>query len=214
MRDRWFRTLVGASLLIILGLPSSRTLLEGSMATHMLVQIPLLAVAGALASTVLPAKFAVWLQPFNRHGATGIVLATVTVVYWMVPLNLDSALSDSIPEMAKFITLPVVVGMVGALSWDALPGVAKGLILAQMISMLDVVAWLYHGTPTRLCTYYLIDQQVLSADFMYLASALLAIGCVISSLFRSSGGTSSRDVPSKSVGSTLHPAGCAMSDLR
>jgi hypothetical protein len=179
MLNRRVRWLFGLSLWIILGLSPVRALLESSMATHMLVQIPLLVVAGALGAAALPAGFVVRLDPFNRHGATGTALAIVTTAYWMIPLNLDATLAGLVAEIAKFITVPLAAGIAAALSWGALPAVAKGLILAQMVIMLGVLGWLYREVSVRLCSYYLAGQQVICSDVMLFAAVLVPVGCLL-----------------------------------
>src|SRR5262245_35019530 len=100
-------SVAGAALIIVLAFPPVRHALERVMAIHMLVQIPLLAVAGALIAISLPtpatAAFAMW----NKRGITGILLALIVSSWWMVPRALDLALAEPVMELTKFVSLPL-----------------------------------------------------------------------------------------------------------
>lgn len=95
----------GAVLLAALALPPSRAALEANMAAHMLVQIPLLAAAGALLACGLPRRTRAALERWNGRGIPGIVLALGLSAYWMIPRALDAALASGAAELAKFVAL-------------------------------------------------------------------------------------------------------------
>src|SRR5688572_1309882 len=95
--------LAAAGLWLILCAPPLRGWLESSMASHMLVQLPLLAVIGyalgwawlkaqpgGAAARALEAG-----QSFNAGGATGILAASFVMVLWMLPRLLDLARFDA-----------------------------------------------------------------------------------------------------------------------
>lgn len=117
----WGLLLVGA-----LALPPLRRLLEVSMVGHMLVQIPLLVVAGALLASCVPAALRRKLDAFNANGFAGILAAGFVTSYWMLPRALDAALSDPLMELAKFCSLPLLVGLPLALSWPRLGPIGGG----------------------------------------------------------------------------------------
>jgi hypothetical protein len=162
--------LVGA-----LALPPLRRLLEASMVGHMLLQIPLLVVAGALLASCLPTALRRHLDAFNANGFPGILAAGFVTSYWMLPRALDAALSDPLMELAKFCSLPLLVGLPLALSWPRLGPIGRGFVLANAISMIAVVGWLYRESPVRLCSWYLTDQQVLLGDGLLLLAVLAGI---------------------------------------
>ena len=132
--------------------------------THVLVQMPLLALAGA----TLPVR------PLPREviGAA-FVLALVTVAVWMLPRSVDAALTGWAGHVAKFLTLPLLFGLPLALSWNRLGPVLRGFVKAQCISMLLLLAFLYTHAPLRICNSYLVsDQQRLGLGFAVAAIAL------------------------------------------
>jgi hypothetical protein len=78
-------------------------------------------------------------------------------------------------EVAKFISLPLLVGMPIALSWRHMPGIGRGFVIANVLPMWAVVRWLYVAAPTRVCNFYLVDEQVTAGFGLLGASAVLAL---------------------------------------
>jgi hypothetical protein len=163
----------GVLLIGILALTPSRRALEASMIAHMLAQIPLLVVAGALLAQGVPARLRRAFEAHDAHGLPGMLAAAFASSYWMLPRALDAALSSPLAELAKFGSLPLLVGVPLALSWPRMGPIGRGFVLANAISMIAVVGWLYRESPVRLCSWYLVDQQVLLGNAL-LALALLA----------------------------------------
>jgi hypothetical protein len=163
----------GLLLLAVLALPPARRALEASMTAHMLLQIPLLVLAGALLVPCIPANLRRGFEELDAHGVAGMLMAAFASSYWMLPRALDAALSSPLAELAKFGSLPLLVGVPLALSWPRMGPIGRGFVLANAISMIAVVGWLYRESPVRLCSWYLVDQQVLLGNAL-LALALLA----------------------------------------
>jgi len=166
---------IGTLLLLTLALPASREGLERGMATHMLVQIPLLAIAGALVVRDLPARWRARLAPCNRGGISGILLALIVSSWWMVPRALDLALASRMMELTKFVTLPLLVGVPLALSWNVLGPLGRGLVLGNVLPMWAVVGWMYVVAPVRVCNFYLVEQQVWAGAGLIGASAIVGV---------------------------------------
>ena len=166
---------VGAVLLAVLALPWTRDALEGVMWTHMLVQIPLLAVAGGLLAARLPGRWKDRIADWNRGGVSGTLLALIASSWWMAPVALDRALASSAMEAAKFVTLPLCVGAPIALSWRALGGLGRGFVIANVLPMWASVGWLYVAAPMRVCNYYLVDQQVAAGTGLLVAAGALGV---------------------------------------
>ena len=165
---------LAAVLFALLALPTSRGAVERVMITHMLVQIPLLALVGALAATGLPPRWKARVAEWNAHGIAGTLLALIASSWWMVPRALDLVLASPAMEAAKFVTLPLFVGAPLALSWRQLGGIGRGFVIANALPMWAVAGWLYAAAPVRVCNYYLVDQQV--ATGLGLLAASLALG--------------------------------------
>ena len=173
--DRRLCLLAAVLLIGGLALPALRTALESSMSTHMLVQIPLLAVGGILLGLAVPPRVQGVTVPYNRGGVPGLLLFVFVSSYWMLPRALDGALASPIMELAKFFSLPLLAGLPLALSWPRASLVGRGFIVANAIPMLAVVGWLYRVSPVRLCNYYLFDQQVMLGNALLWLALLLGL---------------------------------------
>jgi hypothetical protein len=164
---------------VALALPWTRHALERVMIGHMLVQIPLLVVTGVLMVRALPPALAARLSKWNAGGVSGMLLALIASSWWMVPRALDSALASPAMEVAKFVTLPLLVGVPLALSWGALGGIGRGFVIANVLPMWAVVGWAYMVAPVRVCNYYLVDQQVVAGLGLLNLSVALGIATAL-----------------------------------
>lgn len=150
------KTAIGVSLIIFLSLPACREWLESSLINHMLVQIPLLALAGwMIGKDILFSLCYEW----NEHGIPGLIIALFTMFFWMIPRWLDAALSEPLWEVMKFITVPLLIGVPLAISWSRMSSFSRAVVWANAISMLVVIGWLYVAAPIRICNNYLVNQQ-------------------------------------------------------
>jgi hypothetical protein len=132
---------------------------------HVLVQMPLLAAAGFCIPTRLKL----------HHSAIGpvLVLALVTCTIWMLPRSVDAALSQTVWHLAKFVSIPMGLGLALSLSWHRVGPVLRGFLKAQAVSMLLLLGFLYTHAPVRICNSYLIDDQHrLGIGFVYAALGL------------------------------------------
>jgi hypothetical protein len=159
----------------LLAMPPVAAWLEGSMAGHMLVQIPLLALGGGLVARAAAGGRGAAFTGFNADGIPGLLVAAFAAAVWMLPRMLDAALRTPLVEAAKFITVPLLVGAPVALSWPLLPLVARGFVWANLTSHAAVLGWLYTVAPDRLCTRYLYDQQAAVGA----ALSVIAVGLLV-----------------------------------
>lgn len=170
------RAAIAALLFVVLATPPARDALEQVMVAHMLVQIPLLAIVGALGVTAVPQRVRARIAEWNRAGVSGTLLALIASSWWMVPRALDWALASPFMEAAKFVTLPLFVGAPLALSWTALGTMGRGFVIANVLPMWAVVGWAYIAAPVRVCNYYLVDQQVAAGVGLVIVSIALGAG--------------------------------------
>jgi hypothetical protein len=168
---------------LILALPPVRQALELSMVTHMLVQLPLLAVVGWWLGQTLPQALKNKLAPWNRWGVTGIILVTFTLLYWMLPRALDGAVSETSFEVAKFITIPLFIGVALSLSWPQLNTIARGVLKAEFWAMFMRLGWLYVVLPDRLCANYLLGEQRILGWALLVLGSLWAVLWTLRILF-------------------------------
>jgi len=169
-RRTWLLTVLGAWTL--LALPPLRLAMEATMVTHAL-QIALLAGIGGLLGRSSGLAQSDHPGGCNRYGITGTVLALLTLFLWLLPVSLDRALDEKSWEIAKFLSVPLLLGLPLARSWSRLPAVARGALWANAIPMALVMGWLYREAPLRLCNNYLVgDQQVFGLALWSVAGAI------------------------------------------
>ena len=166
----------GLLLYMMLVAPPVAAWLEGSMVGHMLVQIPLLALAGGLVARGVSGGRGSVLAGFNAGGIPGLLVAVFAVIAWMLPRMLDAALRGALVEAAKLTTVPLLVGAPLAVSWPLLPPVARGFVWANLISHAAVLGWVYSVAPNRLCTSYLFDQQAALGTALLIVAIALLLG--------------------------------------
>lgn len=147
--------------------------LEADPVLHVLVQLPLLALSGALMVRGLSAdRF----RPSPTISNALILVAVFAILFWMVPRYIDEALVDPLVALAKFISLPLLVGVPLAIAWSGAHPFLRGFLKANALSMLGILAFLYTHAPVRICNSYLIaDQERLGIGFLLTAIALAVV---------------------------------------
>lgn len=155
------QTKYGILLFILLLFPPVISGLESVMILHMLVQVPLLILAGVLMGEYGLKKCHQFFKTWNKDGIPGIILVYFITMYWMVPRAMDDTLLMMSVEIFKFISLPFLVGMVLRDSWPKLSGVWKGFMIFNYLPMFGVMAWLYIDSPIQICNNYLESEQKL-----------------------------------------------------
>lgn len=172
MSPRW-NPWLGVALWLALTLPPARHLLEATMTLQMLVQIPLLALAGWRMALFLPRQWIDVVAAWNRSGISGFVLASLAAIVWMLPRALDAALDAPPIEIAKFASVPLLIGAPLAISWPRAGFVVRGVFLVEVVAMTFRLGWLYLVSPVRLCSNYLLGDQ------QQLGRIMLAIGAAV-----------------------------------
>src|SRR5699024_657898 len=127
-----------------------------TMTRHMLVQIPLLGLVGWCLAPLLPQALADRLAGWNRSGITGFVLISLAAMIWMLPLALDAALEVPRVTVAKFLSVPLLIGLPLALSWPRAGFMVRGVFLLEVVATMFRLGWLYLASPRRLCSNYLV----------------------------------------------------------
>jgi hypothetical protein len=166
-----FQAAAGAGVIVALMLPFSRGRLEATLVGHVLVQMPLLVLAGWLLGSALAEKLERVMEQWNRFGVAGFTFAIFVMLFWMVPRSVDTAIAHTGYEIFKFAGLPCA-GAALALSFPRTIPLLAGALKAHFVSMLAVLAWLYTAAPVRLCNSYLAsDQKMLGAGTALFACA-------------------------------------------
>lgn len=177
--------LVSLLLAVLLLLPPLRAFGEATMVRQMLVQMPLIVLAGWCAGRAWvrapegsrAARLRSFADSFNRAGATGIVIASFTMILWMLPRSLDAARLSFGIDALKFASLAFGLGLPVAWSWVRCPPIARAVIHVEVIATLARFGWGYAAADERLCASYLQGDQERAG--MLLVAAALAWAVVV-----------------------------------
>lgn len=153
---------IAAGLWLIVSLGPLRIALERDMAVQMAIQMPLLIALGVLFACWVRHHEPRWLADADWLGIPGVALVIFGTSFWMLPRALDEAVADPLADLAKYLSLPLLVGLPLGLSWRRMPPLGRAFIWANFIPKLGAVGGLYLAAPTRLCAYYRLDQQELA----------------------------------------------------
>jgi hypothetical protein len=167
-------SLAAAAACIALLLAPARHALESSMSLHMLVQVPLFALCGAVLAGSLPARWRERLDRWNAHGIGGLFGVALAAALLMIPRVLDLALADGRVDIVKAAVL-LACGAALRLSWTPAGALVQGFFLGNMLPMMAAVGQLYQDSPLRLCNAYLLGDQVRLGKWLVGIAALVAI---------------------------------------
>lgn len=149
----------------------ARAWLEATPIRHMLLQYPMLSIAGAL---MMPMRFGK--ADWNGGGVASLLAAIFALAFWMLPRMVDASVASLPVDLIKMASLSGLVGGGFRLGCPHAHPLLRAVLKANAISMLGILAFLYSHAPTRLCSFYLLDdQQRLGQMFLYLAIAIAAL---------------------------------------
>jgi hypothetical protein len=174
-----FRVFLGLGLFIAATLPPVAAQLEANMVWHVLLQLPMLALAGWLVARGLPARLLAAIDRYNEYGIPGILIVIFVGLCWMIPRVLDAALQSPMVALAKYVSIPLLVGAPLALSWPRMPTIARAFVWIELLAMLVRLGWLYLAAPTRLCSNYSLGDQILLGKLLLIIAATLAVYWVV-----------------------------------
>lgn len=159
----------GVALLALAALPPLAPLLQSRLHLVVLGQYPLLVLGGILIGRRLARdRRAEW------TAAPALASATFTLAFWLLPRWIDAALADPVLDLARALSLWLLVGAPLGWGWAQAGPVMRGFVLANAASMLAVMGWLQLAVPVRLCNAYLLsDQHLLGTDFLVAAAAVI-----------------------------------------
>jgi hypothetical protein len=169
MRPLPLAAVVATAAALALSLPPGRVLIEQSMVWHMLVQMPLLLLAGALG--VAAAEQRRWspraadrlrrAAHFNRFGLGALMLAQCLMAYWMLPALIDRAVLLPGADAAKLAGL-WIAGAALRLGLQQAPAAVQLFFGGSALPMLVWLGLYMAGGQTRLCNAYSLDSQMLA----------------------------------------------------
>jgi len=152
-----------------------RPWLEADMARHMLLEFPLLLLAGALSGRAVLQRHSPWLSRANQYGLAGLVLVSMVVAYWMIPAALDNAIRSGWIGAVKYLTLFAAGFMLpGSMRLAPLP--VQAFWIGNSVWMMATVGMVYQGAARQLCLYYRSDAQVVAGRGLVLTAIALMLG--------------------------------------
>ena len=168
---------------LLLLIPPLRHILEASMLTHMLVEFPLLFIAGGLAGGWLthhrlPAGLP---AVVDAHGLLGLALASSVGALWMIPSMLDLSLLDASVQASKYASW-TLCGLLFRSSWKRAGPVVSAFFLGNTGWMLATAGLLYQEAQQRLCVSYLLDEQLITGRGLVALAILIgafAVTCLV-----------------------------------
>jgi hypothetical protein len=164
--------LTGAAILSIRGW------LEADMARHMLIEFPLLLVAGLATAKALPERAVALIMRSNHLGLAGFTFVSLTAAYWMIPVALDQALLSWPAATAKYTSF-LAAGMLLPVSFQAAPLALQAFFVGNWVWMTATVGLLYQNAPQQLCVNYLIGTQLSAGEGLVAAAVAIAgLWCV------------------------------------
>lgn len=182
-RSALLRLLLALAMLLLLGLPPLVGWWEASLVRHMLGQIPLLLLAGALVGPLL------W--PHHRsgpgwqqsEGVAAVLVGLLCFSFWMLPRWLDAAVVDAQVDAVKILSLPLLGGIPLGWGWQRLRMVARGFLWIHVVTMFAVLGALYLAYPDRLCNNYLAGEQAALGHASLAVAGALGLCGLLRALF-------------------------------
>ena len=166
---------IGCVTVAMLALPAARAALEQSMLRHMLVQAPLLLLAGTCLAGGMDPRLRAAVARWNAYGITGLLATAGILSGLMVPRALDLALVVPAIETTKFALL-LLAGAALRLSWAPAGLLMQGFFLGNLLPMMAVAGQLYADSPVRICNAYLLDDQARLGEWLIALACVAAVG--------------------------------------
>lgn len=177
------RTILSGALLLFAAVPPIASWWEAALIRHMLVQIPILVLSGALLAPATAQHMPSGAPPGQSESVAAILLAAFCLAFWMLPRWLDAAVADWRVDAAKIVTLVLLAGLPLGWGWSRLHTVAKAFVWVHAASMFVILGVLYLTFPDRLCNSYLVSEQSALGALMLSLGILLGLAGAVRVLF-------------------------------
>ena len=165
---------IGLLIIGISSIPAIKLRLESHLLSHVLIELPLLVIGGALIGQFILERRPEFARAIKKYSPAFLLISLFTFLYWMLPQSLDASLADPVYAIAKFISLPILLGIPLSLSALQSSPIAKAFIVCNLISMLLILGWLYTMAPIQLCNYYLQSEQKQLGQFMLMLASVVS----------------------------------------
>jgi hypothetical protein len=178
------RRFVGMLIAAVVWIPPVRSWIEGSMARHMLLGVPVLVIAGML---LAPTRVR---SSWNPGGVPGALIALGFSAVVMIPRVLDAAVQSLAADVIKSM-IAVFAGVAFAGSWSLLGVLGQAFVIGNIGWMLGAAGLLMQQAPERLCVVYLQGDQRRAGVGLVVAAVLIVAAWLATAPWRD-------DVPGQS----------------
>lgn len=149
-----------------------RHAVEASMFSHMVLQLPMLVLAGLLAGRRIRGPIAGRIAAIDAFGLSSVLMISTVSLAWMIPAALDLTLISPPVNLLKYLSLWSASFLLGTALRRITLGV-ETFLLGNLVWMLATAGLLYMDATTRLCVNYLFDEQrATGLGLLALAAAL------------------------------------------
>jgi len=152
------------------------------MVRHMLLQMPLLVVAGVWLLQVgvkRNKRFNLTARIIDPYGASALVLGTGWMLFWMIPLHLDLATIDPLFRVLKVVSVPLGIGLCFGWVFSKANLLVKMVIGFELWASVTRLGWIFVESPEQLCSSYLIGEQQQVGTVLLLISAVVAVTALL-----------------------------------
>jgi hypothetical protein len=179
MAYRYTDGLPGALLAVI---AVARPWLDATMVRHMAIEIPVLFIIGWIAAWRAGARLGKSVAHWDAHGIPVLLYATLTGMFWMMPVTLDKAVLQPSWGILKILSIVLAGFLLGA-RWCRVSLIIQSFIVLNAVSMLLTGGLLYQQAQDQLCSVYFSGQQS-AAGVGLLAWALIILAIWLVSVAR------------------------------
>jgi len=190
-------TLIAVYILFTGAFPFTAKIYESSMMMHMLIQLPMLILIGCLIPLTHP-RLITTLAKLDPHAVIALVIFIGCTLFWMLPVNLDLAVSEPLYRFFKLVSVPIGIGLSFKWIWLRAHIIVKIVVLFELWAAVTRLGWLYLESPEQLCSNYLIGEQRTVGTVLLGISLICGVIGLIVGVF----GTYS-DTPNKSLAESV-----------
>jgi hypothetical protein len=160
---------------MLLSLPPARALIEQSMVWHMIVQMPLLVIAGYGLASLSTSRMPYFARS-NQFGLTSFMMMLLILTYWMLPVTIDRAVTRYAIDATKVVSM-LACGYCLKRSLQVAPQGVSLFFIGYSLAMLVMLGVYFVTTDLRLCNAYSLESQVRAGYGLFALSFILLACC-------------------------------------
>lgn len=120
---------------------------------------------------------------FDPIGAIALVIGSGWLLYWMLPMNLDFAITDIGYRLLKVVSVPLGIGLCFRWAWIRSNSIVRIVVLFEAWAAAARLGLLYLESPEQLCSSYLIGEQQVVGKLLLLGAMFAGFSGLIWGIF-------------------------------